>query len=530
MAGCRGIVLLLLLSLQGWSQTNRYVVFFKDKNGSPYQISQPQAFLSQRAIDRRNRLAITVKTEDIPVTPFYVAQVKGLGAKTFYTSRWMNALLVEANAATVSSIASLPFVAKAEYVAPGNRLLGGRVKNLSWQQAASAEVTGNQLAMLGLDKMHADGWRGEGVMISVFDGGFTGVNTVAAFQDIFSEGRMKMTQDLVTNSGNVYQFHDHGTKVFSEISARIPGEFTGGAYKADYLLFVTEDIQTEFRIEEYNWLFAAEKADSAGTDIIQSSLGYNTFDDPSMNYKIADLDGKTSVITRAAGLARDRGIIVVVSGGNQAGWPYISMPADADGILAVAAVTSTGIRASFSSYGPTADNRIKPDIAAMGQAVSVVLSSGATGLDTGTSMAAPLATSLAAGLLQAYPASTPQEIIQLIKASASQSERPDNLLGYGIPNYMSAKNYLAASKSVNEVSLFPNPATDLIRLAFKKLPEGPVTLTFYDGQGRQLSTPIVTLEWYTNPVEMQVTSLPAGIFLLKVQTASTVMTIRFVKL
>lgn len=532
MAGFRVFVILVVLSVQGWAQTNhRYMVFFKDKNGTPYQVSQPLTFLSQRAVDRRNRLGLSVSPEDLPVTPSYVAQVKGLGAKTFFTSRWMNAVLVEASASVIASVAALPTVLKTELAAPGGKLLGGRTREPALgQSTASAESTDTQLTMLGLDKMHADGWHGEGVMISILDGGFIGVSTAQAFQSAFSEGRVKMTQDLVTNSGNVYQFHDHGTKVFSIISGQIPGQFTGGAYRANYLLFVTEDVSSEYRIEEYNWLFAAEKADSAGTDIIQSSLGYNLFDDASMNYKIADLDGKTSVITRAAGMARDRGIVVVVSAGNQEGWPYVSMPADTDGILAVGAVTSTGTRAGFSSYGPTADGRLKPDVAAMGQGVMVVLGNGTPGTDSGTSMAAPLVTSLAAGLLQAYPASTPSQIIEFIKQSASQGTHPDNLLGYGIPNYAAVKNYLAASQSVNDIFLFPNPVSDLMKLAFKKLPEGAVTLTFYDLQGRQLYNPVVTLDWLSNPVDIVVSNLPAGTFLLKVQTNSAVRTVRFVKL
>jgi serine protease AprX len=527
MAGCKGVIILWMLSSAALAQTtNRYVVFFKDKNGTPYHVNQPQAFLSQKSLDRRSRLGIAVTAEDLPVTPSYVTQVKGQGTKTFFTSRWMNALLVESTSSVITAVAALPFVAGTQLVAPGNRLLGGRVMTAA---STSAEATNTQLQMLGLDKMHTDGYNGEGIMISIFDAGFTGVNSSLPFQPIFSEGRLAMTRDFVTNSGNVYQFDNHGTKVFSVISGQLQGSFTGGAMKANYLLFVTEDVATEYRIEEYNWLFAAEKADSAGTEVIQSSLGYNTFDDSSMDYKISDLDGKTSVISKAAGWARDRGIIVVVSAGNQYGWQYVTVPADVDGILAVGAVNSSGVRTSFSSVGPTADGRLKPDVAALGQGVAVLLPDGSLSSADGTSLAAPLVTSLVAGLMQAYPSLKPSDLIQAIKLSASHSAHPDNLLGYGVPNYTAVRNYLESSQLTEDVYLFPNPATSVLKLGFGTLPTGSVSLTVYDLQGRQLSSPVITLDWLHNPVDISVTNLPAGMYMVRIEASAVIKTLRFVK-
>lgn len=523
---------MLIISSPAWAQSNRYVVFFKDKNSNPYSLSQPEGFLSPKSLQRRVRSGISLTAEDLPVTPSYVTQVRAAGAKTFFTTKWMNGVLVEGTASMMSSIESFPFVAKVDFVAPDKKLIGGRSKHVKQQNDVSAQVDPEvQLQMLGLDKMHRDGYYGEGVTISILDTGFPGVNSSSPFQQIFAEGRIKMTQDFVTNSGNVYQFATHGAVVFSVIAAK-EATFTGGAYKANYLLFVTEDAGSEYRIEEYNWLFAAEKADSAGTDVIQSSLGYTLFDDSQMDYKITDLNGKTAVVSKAAGMARDRGIVVVVSAGNEGngGWHFITPPADAEGILSIGAINNLGNKVGFSSFGPTSDGRIKPDVAALGQSTAVILPDGILSTASGTSLASPLVTSLVAGLLQAYRNYTPAELVEAIKLSASQGSAPDNQLGYGVPNYIAVKNYLESNLSSNEVFIYPNPAASTLRLTFRNLPVGLVDLSFYDAQGKLLSNPVATLNWLNNPVEISLSNLTAGSYFLKVRSDKVSRTFRFVKL
>ncbi len=533
MAGFKWVLILLTVSFSVKGQTNRYVVFFKDKFNTPYSLDQPQAFLSARSIARRSHNGVSLADADLPVSPTYASQIKATGAKVFFTSKWMNALLIEANETTLASIAQLPFVTKTEMVAPGKRLVGGRVKQVRQKNGGSADQASHtQLAMLGLDTMHSHGFHGEGIMISVLDGGFPGVNSAIPFQPIFAEGRMIMTRDFVTNSGNVYQFDKHGTEVFSVIAGLIPGAFTGGAYKSNYLLFVTEDVTSEYRIEEYNWLLAAEKADSAGTDIIQSSLGYNLFDDSKMDYKISDLNGKTAIVTKAAMMARDRGIVVVVSAGNDgnSAWHYVAPPADADGILAVGAVDAAGTKANFSAFGPTADGRTKPDVVALGQNTAVIRPDGTLGTASGTSLAAPLVASLAAGLLQAYPELTMVELIQTIKSSANKGNAPNNQVGFGLQNYIAVKNYLESTNSGDDVFIFPNPTASSMHLAFKKLPEGLVELSFYDSQGKAISDPSTTLDWLNNPLEISLANLVAGNYFLKVKTSTLLKVFHIVKL
>jgi serine protease AprX len=533
MARYSAFVISLMLCLAAQGQSNRYIVSFKDKNNSPYLITEPEKYLSDRAITRRIRNNVPVVTADLPVNTSYVSQVKATGASTFFTSRWMNAVLVEATPAQIGSVMSLPFVSNAEMVAPGKKLIGGRTKNVRQKNTTPASnATTAQLQMVGLDSMHTDGFLGEGILISFFDGGFPGLNAAAPFQPIFEENRVKLTQDFVANSGNVYQYDKHGTEVFSVVAGVKSAAFEGGAYRASFMLFVTEDTKSEYRVEEYNWLFAAERADSAGTDIIHSSLGYNTFDDPAMDYKVSDLNGKTAIVSKAASMALDRGIVVVVSAGNEGNnnWHYITPPADVKGILGVGAVTYAGVRVNFSSIGPTSDGRIKPDVVAVGSGTAVIGPDGAVSAASGTSLAAPLVTSLVAGLMQKYPSLLPAEIVSAVTLSASKANSPDNLLGYGIPNYVAVKNYLESNSTIGDVFIFPNPADSSLSLSFKKLPVGDVDLSFYDAQGKLLANPIRTLDWLNNPVLIPLENFAAGMYLLKVKTSTLTRTFRFVKL
>jgi serine protease AprX len=456
--------LLIVLAVPLHAQVNRYIVVFKNKQGSPYSAALPQQFLSQKAIDRRVRQGIAVDEKDIPVLETNVTALRGAGADVFFRSRWMNAVLVQCDASMLPTLQGLVMVDRIELVAPEARLArGGRKRGEAKIRATGAEVTDTQLSMVGIDAMHADGFLGQGVTIAVLDAGFPGVDTAPAFSTLFAEGRIELaaSHDFIHNTNNVFQYDSHGTEVFSVIAAHQEGTFTGGAYGARYQLYVTEDATDEYRIEEYNWLFAAERADSAGADIIQSSLGYYDFDDASMNYSKAALDGKTTVITRAAQWAADRGIAVVCSAGNEGavGWQLITAPADARGVLAVASVNSDRIRASSSSKGPSADGRVKPDVAAQGVSTNVIKPNGGLGTVSGTSLAAPIITSLVAGVWQRYPELTAAELLEAIRLSGSQVGKPDSLLGYGIPQYKNIENYFAQRRE-HPFRLYPNPIED----------------------------------------------------------------------
>jgi serine protease AprX len=529
------IIITFLLFLYGgaFAQTNRYIVFFKDKNGTPYSLAQPSQFLSQKAIARRERQNITLIEEDLPVNPLYVAQVKSTGAQTFFTSRWMNCLLVQTNAATADQIKSLPSVKSVEFVAPNSRLSGGRIRKIrSKNETSAAPATLTQLNMIGISQMHSDGYKGEGINIAVLDAGFLGVNSATPFQHIFVENRMLDTFDFISKSGNVYSYDDHGTEVLSVIGALLENSFTGGAYKANFHLYVTEDESSEYRVEEYNWLFAAERADSVGVDVINSSLGYNLFDDASMDYTKSQLNGKTAVISQAASMAIARGIVVVCSAGNEGNnsWQLVTPPADVEGVIATGSVTSTSVKSSFSSVGPTTDNRIKPDVVALGSGTSVIKPSGTLGTTSGTSLASPLIASLAAGILQTYPFLTVSEIYAIIVESCSQALHPDNKLGYGIPNYTVAKGLIETSKLNDEIVLYPNPVTgSSVKIALKN-PSEEVHVLIYGTDGKKIKESTFAIMRENNPTEYDLSLLSAGMYFIKVSTGNSHKTMRLVKL
>jgi serine protease AprX len=457
------LIFFLFIYSSAWSQKDRYMVFFTDKAGTPYQVDEPNEFLSAKAVERRVKQNIAVTEFDIPVNANYIASIKETGAEVYFPTRWMNGVLIQSEASLIPNIKGLSFVARVEMVAPGASLVqNGRRKAPGRSKGIKAAVTDVQLQMIGIDKMHQDGIKGAGITIAILDAGFSGVDVSEPFQHLRDEGRidMSLSKDFVYNSENIFQYDEHGTEVFSVVGALSPGLFTGGAPEASFQLYVTEEVPTEYRVEEYNWLFAAERADSAGVDIIQSSLGYNDFDGTSMDYLKSQMDGETAVVTRAAQMAADRGIVVVVSAGNEGNisWQIVTAPADAVDVLAVGSVNANLQRAGSSSTGPTSDNRIKPDVAALGVNTSVILSSGSTGKASGTSLAAPLITSLVAGILQKFPALTNKEVMDAIRSTSSMATNPDMFLGYGIPSYESIVGYLNSTGQTELFAIYPNPS------------------------------------------------------------------------
>lgn len=502
MVKSRGLVLwvtLILVTHLSLAQ-DRYVVYFTDKDGSAFSVDSPSEFLSAKAIDRRDNQNLDVTTDDLPVNSSYVDAVAETGAATYFTSRWMNAVLVEATSEQIEDIEALSMVSKTEYAAPGQKLNGTPDEENSTTAdnapTNNSNVNSNlQLNMLFANIMHSEGITGEGVWVAVFDDGFQDANVSAAFSHTFDDDRIKDVFDFTTGGKDVFQYDDHGTGSWSCMGAKYENTVVGTGYGADISLYVTEDVSTEYRIEEYNWLFAAERADSAGVDIITSSLGYSDFDDETMNYQTSDLDGKTSIISQAADMAIKRGMLVVTSAGNSGNsseWPYVSMPADVENIISVGALDADEDLVSFSSIGPTADNRIKPEVVAMGQSVTLISAGNVVAQKNGTSFAAPLIAGFAAGLWQKFPTLTNLELRDLILSSADNFATPDNRVGYGLPDYNVAvgNEPLAIAQLVDEgISIYPNPVSgDHINLLIEKdaMPT-PMYFKLYSSDGQLIS-------------------------------------------
>ena len=306
--------------------------------------------------------------------------------------------------------------------------------------------------------------------------------------------------------------------------------YTGGASKANFFLYQTEDAFSEYRVEEYNWLFAAERADSAGVDVINSSLGYNTFDDPSMDYTYESLDGKTSVVSRAAHKAFERGILVVNAAGNEGAtsWKYIVVPADAEGVIACGAVDHAGARTAFSSVGPSSDGRVKPDVSALGQGSVVVTSSGSIASGDGTSFSSPLIACLVTGLRQALPDASAKEIYQRVVNSASQATHPDDLLGYGIPNFTIAKNLTGFS---DEFAVYPNPSfNEWIKLIFEDPQGQSFHVSVFNLAGQKAIDFSDTISWSNNPYAIDLSGLATGVYIIKIQTPASAKTLRLLRI
>jgi len=447
----------------------------KDKKGTNYQIGNPSAFLSQRAINRRIRQHIAIDETDLPVSAVYLDTLKKRGLQIFHTSKWLNGVTVRiADTAQIRKIAALPFVVSVQYTRPANVLKS--VKNKFSEEDFSTEIDpvkyGNaisQLTQLNGQYLHNQGFRGEGIQIAILDAGFWHVNEITAFDSLRNSNRILKTRDFVDPKSDFYSLHSHGMSVLSCMGGNDPGKLIGTAPDASFYLFRTEDAGTEFLVEEDNWVAGAELADSLGADVINSSLGYNLFDDPKMDHVFSDLNGKKTRVTQGANMAFKKGILVFNSAGNEGGnsWKRIIVPSDGENVIAVAAVDKNGTRAGFSSVGPAYGGAIKPNVAATGSSTYLVTGSGILGTSSGTSFSSPVLAGMGACLLQANPYANVKQVKMAIEQSASQYSKPDSLLGFGIPDFEKADRYLKlnSAKSLvlnNSWLVLPNPFTDYL--------------------------------------------------------------------
>ncbi|MBL4623957.1 MAG: S8 family serine peptidase, partial [Flavobacteriales bacterium] len=434
------LVVLVFLSFSAYSQ-NQYkaLVEFVDKSQSGYSSFRPNEYLSERAIQRRQRQGIKVVENDLPVNERYIRKVLNLGTvKSVHQSKWMNAILVSfSDSSLLNQIDKLGCVKSIQLL--DSPLTIHKPDHKVAPQLQSKEVLDygkgdNQVELHNLQHIHGLGYTGAGMQIAVFDAGFSGVDTLDAFAYMRDNGNLLGTKDFVNPVDTDFYQAGHGRSVLSTMAGYLPGYFVGTAPDAAYYLFRTEASSSETLVEEFNWLAAAEYADSLGVDIINSSLGYTTFNDSLENHTYADMNGNTTIVTRAADWAASKGILVVNSAGNSGNnsWHYIGAPADADSILTLGAITYDSIKASFSSFGPTVDGRIKPDVVAQGLNAYVIGGDGDRKMANGTSFSSPIMAGAVACLWQAFPHESNMTIIDYVQRYGHQAENPDSLLGYGI--------------------------------------------------------------------------------------------------
>jgi serine protease AprX len=498
----RFLVLLLLLPVAVAAQVapEKYWVQFTDKDNTPFSVAAPEQFLSQRSIDRRQRQQIAIDQSDLPVDPDYIAQVRNAGAEVLNVSKWFNSVTVRiTDPSVLQQVLQLPFVLShrpvGRYESPSKDWTKGFVES----DKADAELPTdadygtalNQIAMLNGLPLHRQGQMGQGMLIAVLDAGFNGADQLSVFDSLRQSGRIIATRDFVERNGNVYGHSTHGMAVLSTMAAYWPGVMIGTAPKASYLLLRTEDVASEFPIEEHNWVAGAEFADSVGADVLNTSLGYTDFDDPAYNYTYADMDGRTTMSALGSVMAARKGMLVVTSAGNMGNnaWQYISTPADADSVLAIGAVTPDRLGASFSSIGPSADGRVKPNVCAQGQQAVVANLSGGVGPSNGTSFAGPILAGMATCLWQGQPDASNMQVYDAIQRSADLFQAPTPKLGHGIPDFVRARlllsGYSPASVESDELlQLFPNPFIEQVSGVYYSSENQQVTVRLVNTLGQ----------------------------------------------
>ena len=471
---------IVLFGLSSVSFAQKYAIHFKDKTDSPYSIDDPLAFLSQKSLERRHKFDIRLSDDDLPVNPAYIKQVEDKGATILFPSKWLNCVLIQCDAAMINSIKELDCVDSVVLVYPSfpasslphpplREDLEGLKKYAPFYGNAS-----DQIEQINGIKVHEKGYEGEGVLIAILDAGFRNTNTINAFAHLYESGRLLMTKDFIEPGGDIYcsDISSHGTSVLSCMAAYLPNQMVGTAPKASYCLFRTEDDPTEYLIEEYTWVIGAEAADSIGADLINSSLGYTRYDDPTMSHTYSDMDGKTTIASVGARRAVERGVFVCTSAGNDgnnASWRWIGTPADVTEALTVGAVQQNGVYSSFSSIGPNAAGEQKPNVMARGSSAAIVNAEGQVTTGSGTSFASPITCGMVACLLQAAPFTPPEKLKKTIEASSSLYATPSYQMGYGIPDFYKVLESLPVIEhsKCNNIFLYPNPGSDMLTVKSK---------------------------------------------------------------
>lgn len=516
--------------------TTCYRISLSDKNNTPYSIDNPSQYLSPRALAKRARFNIPITEQDLPVNPQYLQQIKAVDndIRVLCVSKWMNTTTIYCPDSTkLTQIASLPFVTDIlpvanydltiDYETPtDNEITEPLVPNQSKDTVIPFDYGYGypQIALHNGHLLHNAGFRGDSMLIVVFDGGWTGLDTSVYFQPLFENGQIWGSLDLIPWRHYVYDGHYHGTIVTSTMAVRSEGVLVGTAPNASYFFIRSECPDSEQLIEEDFWAQAAEIADSLGADVINSSLGYTTFSEfPQGNFTYQDVDGVTSIASRAATILGQKGVVVCISAGNDGAndWHYIGHPGDAFDVLTVGAADVEGYIGSFSSRGPTYDGRVKPDITSVGVNTVCIWPGDDLGTASGTSLAGPVAAGLCACLWQALPTKSSTEIMQIIRESGSCYNNPNDSLGYGIPDFYAAYQQHAhdgvAQYTIPTVSVFPNPCTDLVTIPNRELNIQRVEL--YSVDGRLVFSQQPEQDYF---ITVHVSNLPSGFYTGRIVT------------
>jgi serine protease AprX len=537
-------ILLFLFAISFFNtiaQTEDAWVYLKDKPNSATFLQNPLQMLSQRSLDRRTIQNISLDLKDVPIDVTYYNQLKNnVNITILGKSKWLNAVHIQGVASAIKALLNTySFIESIEFA---DKSLNPNAKNIgkkiiaAHQNKFSETSTDfnfgnaeNQIKMLKGDFLHQQNFTGKGMQIAIIDAGFPNLNTLDAFQRIRDNNQILGGYNFADRNTEFYTRNNHGTHVLSTIAGYLENQFTGTAPDAKFYLFISEIAETETVLEETLWVEAAERADSLGVNVINTSLGYTTFDNPNYSHTYADMDGKTTFISRGAEIGSSRGMILVNAAGNEGNdaWKYIGAPADADAVFSIGAVNSSGNIASFSSFGPTSDQRIKPDVLAQGVGSAIInYSSGNVSTSNGTSFSSPIMAGVVACFWQSFPNKTNLEIMDLIRKSADRFNNPTNQYGYGIPDFEAAYHQVLTLDNFKNASIkiFPNPLKDTFSMSVDGYAAESLSIQIYNILGQLV---FENFKLVSKTIDSK--NLKNGIYILKIQYENQQKTVKLIK-
>lgn len=538
-------ITMLLIGANAFSQQDAWV-YFSDKQNVQFYLDNPLEMLSQRALDRRAAQNIPLDFLDVPITQSYVVQVEAAaGITVMAQSKWLNAVHVRGSQISISGLSSLPFVSAIDFADDALDSNSDKKSNKrdanedAFSPNANHKVldvqanfdygnSANQIQMLNGHILHQQDFTGAGKIIAVLDAGFPSVDSAQPFERLWDNNLILGGYNFVDDNDDIFTRNNHGTMVLSTMGGYTEGQLVGTAPDAQYYLFITEAIEYENPLEESLWVEAAERADSLGVDVINTSLGYPAYDNPNYDYSYEERNGIKAFITRGADIAFTRGMVVVVSAGNEGQSPdnHISVPADGFNVLSIGAVTSTENYAAFSSIGPTVDGRVKPDVVAKGQNAVISNTAGDITTANGTSFSGPIIAGMVATFWSAVPDLTNQQVVDFIRQSADLYNNPTPQKGYGVPDFsLALQNALSVSQPQKDgFIVWPNPVTNTINVKFPEQASS-ATLEVYNSLGQIVMTKNLDLE----QPNVDCSSLSSGIYVYSVSTANGKQTGKFIK-
>lgn len=530
-------ILFLLAGVTAIAQQDA-LVFFTDKENVQASLDNPISILTQEALDRKALHNIIIDERDVPVTQAYIDMVKNApGITVLAKSKWLNCVYVQGSLADIQDIITIPFVSSIEYMdkdlnfpAPYRNTDKWELENQTSRIVYNYGDAANQIEMIKGDYLHQQDFTGNGMVIAVLDSGFPDFQTNPAFSHIINEGRLLGTFDFVSRTTNVTGTGSHGALTTSNMAAFLENQYVGTAPEASYYLFRTEFAPDENPREEAWWVEALERADSLGVDVVNTSLGYQDYDNPNYDHSYEDLDGQTTLAARGANIAFEKGMLLITSAGNDGnGFGTVATPADAPGVFSIGAVDADGNYADFSSRGPTVDGRIKPDVMTQGLQAAAIDTGGNVNFYNGTSFSSPILAGAATCLWQSRPQTTNAQLMQLIRESASMFNNPTNEMGYGIPNFETA--YLALQLlSVQDqllkenFAVYPNPVSEILNISFPAQLQ-KATITIYNVLG--LKVMYSQINTISNTIE--VGHLAAGVYIANIEAAGVSNSFKIIK-